>query len=560
MGLALLAATGIGLMGFEPILIRELIDELGRPSPDIERAWWMFFLVAGVWFLSSIANRFRDWLDLHTAPELRKQAQLEVYCWLEGHSTQFFQDHMAGSLSQKVKQVGTAMVSLSEIIFNGFVRVVVAIVIAALVLASAPAYFFYSFLAWLVVFLSLSAWFAKRCTPYFRAFSEEASATTGILVDAVTHMDLIKAHAKKRFERLHLFDALTKEKSASINTRWFLIWMMLVLYSGLLLFQALFIGLSLHAFLAQRMTLGELVMVISLAAILVANVWGLSTQLIQYFEQVGTLESALAQIGKDHGLVESPDARPLVVRQGEITFDGIDYQLADGRWLFRRFKLTIRGHEKVGLVGPSGAGKSTLTRLLRRQFDLHGGRILIDEQDIAGVTLDSLNRAIGEVPQDPALFHRSLRSNIGYPLDHPSDEEIERAMSLAHCEAFIYARPEGLDALVGEGGVKLSGGERQRVALARAFVKNAPILVLDEATSALDSHTEAQIQDAIEKLTNNRTVLVIAHRLSTLTRMDRIVVLKDGQICEQGTHSSLLAANGVYASLWQTQSAHFLTT
>ena len=203
--------------------------------------------MAGVWYLSSIANRLRDWLDLHTAPELRKQAQLEVYCWLEGHATQFFQDHMAGSLSQKVKQVGTAMVSLSEIVFNGFVRVILSIVIAAVVLASAPDYFFYSFMAWLVIFLWLSAWFARRCTPYFRAFSEEASATTGILVDAVSHMDLVRAHAKKPFERLHLFHALSKEKAASINTRWFLLWMMLVLYSGLLFFQALFVGLSVDA-------------------------------------------------------------------------------------------------------------------------------------------------------------------------------------------------------------------------------------------------------------------------------------------------------------------------
>ncbi len=558
MGLALLAAAGIGLMGFEPVLMRELVDELGKTDPSPARAWWLFALVAGVWYLSSIANRLRDWLDLHTAPELRKQAQLEVYCWLEGHATQFFQDHMAGSLSQKVKQVGTAMVSLSEIVFNGFVRVILAIVIAAVVLASAPGYFFYSFLAWLVIFLWLSAWFARRCTPYFRAFSEEASATTGILVDAVSHMDLVRAHAKKPFERLHLFDALTKEKAASINTRWFLLWMMLVLYSALLFFQAFFVGLSVEAFLGQTMTLGELVMVISLAAILVANVWGLSTQLIQYFEQVGTLESALAQIGQAHGLRESDNAQPLVVRQGEIVFQDLDYRLADGRWLFKKFNLKIHAYEKVGLVGPSGAGKSTLTKLLRRQFDLHGGVIRIDGQDIAQATLDSLNLAIGEVPQEPVLFHRSLRDNIGYPLREPDEARVLQAIERAHCAGFIFARSEGLDALVGEGGVKLSGGERQRVALARAFVKDAPILILDEATSALDSATEALIQDALEKLYVNRTVLVIAHRLSTLTRMDRIVVLKDGQICEEGTHAALLAAGGVYAELWQTQSASFL--
>jgi ATP-binding cassette subfamily B protein len=247
-----------------------------------------------------------------------------------------------------------------------------------------------------------------------------------------------------------------------------------------------------------------------------------------------------------------------VVKHGEIVFRDVDYRLADGRWLFKKFNLKIRAQEKVGLVGPSGAGKSTLTKLLRRQFDLGGGMICIDGQDIAQATLDSLNLAIGEVPQEPVLFHRSLRDNIGYPLQHPDEARVLRAIEQAHCAGFIFARAEGLDALVGEGGVKLSGGERQRVALARAFVKDAPVLILDEATSALDSATEALIQDALEKLYENRTVLVIAHRLSTLTRMDRIVVLRDGQICEEGTHAALLAAGGVYAELWQTQSASFL--
>jgi ATP-binding cassette subfamily B protein len=330
------------------------------------------------------------------------------------------------------------------------------------------------------------------------------------------------------------------------------------LYSALLLFQCLFIGLSIDAYLDGAMSLGDVVMAISLAAILVLNVWGLSTQLIQYFEQVGTLESALALISRPHQVTEAPNAKPLVVTQGEIRFEHVDYRLSDGRYLFRDFNLVIHPNEKVGLVGPSGAGKSTLTRLLRRHFDLAGGRILIDGQDIATVTLDSLNQAIADVPQDPALFHRSLKENIAYPLTDATEEQVWEAARLAHCDGFIQSRPEGIDSLVGEGGVKLSGGERQRIALARAFIKNAPILVLDEATSALDSATEALIQDAIDRVCQDRTVVVIAHRLSTLTRMDRIVVIQNGAIREQGTHHALLEMNGLYKELWQRQSTEFV--
>jgi ATP-binding cassette subfamily B protein len=299
-------------------------------------------------------------------------------------------------------------------------------------------------------------------------------------------------------------------------------------------------------------------MVISLAAILVTNVWSLCEQLLGFFEQVGTLGAALAVIARPHEILEAADARPLQLTAGDIRFENVRYAYQDGRILFENLNLHIRAGERVGLVGPSGAGKSTLTRLLRRHYDLSGGRILIDGQDIAQVTLASLNLAIADVPQDPALFHRSLRDNIAYPRPDASDDEVMQAARAAHCEDFMARRQEGLNVIVGERGIRLSGGERQRVALARAFVKNAPLLVLDEATSALDSETEAKIQDAIDHLCQGRTVIAIAHRLSTLSRMDRIVVMDHGQIVEEGTHAQLLARQGHYARLWACQSAGFI--
>ena len=545
-------------MGFEPILMRDLIDALRATPTEPGQVWRLFSLIAFVWFASAACNRLREWVDLHTAPQLRLQAQVEVYHWLDQHAPRFFQDQLAGSLGQKVKQAGTASVALLGIVFDGFIRMVVAILMSFLVLAAAPSYFFWVFLIWLMGFVGLSMWFTQRCVPLFKAFGEEMSASTGVLVDINTHMDVVRGHARRLSERLRVLDSLESEQAASMNTRRFLIWMMLVMYSALLAFQCAFIAMGIDAFLNDQMGVGDVVMVISLAAILVTNVWALSSQLVGFFEQVGILGAALNVIAKPHDIVESPFAKPLEIKGGEIIFEGVNYQYRNGHHLFRDLHLHIRAGERVGLVGPSGAGKSTLTKLIRRYYDIHAGRILIDGQDIASVTIDSLNLAIADVPQDPALFHRSLRENIAYARPDASDEDLWEAARAAHCEPFILNRSEGLEVIVGERGVRLSGGERQRVAIARAFVKNAPILILDEATSALDSETESLIQDAIDQLCKGRTVVAIAHRLSTLARMDRILVMDQGNIVEEGTHQSLLALEGHYASLWQRQSAGFI--
>lgn len=558
LALALFAAGGIGLMGFEPILMRDLIDALRANETEAENIWQLFALIATVWFGSAACNRIREWVDLYTAPELRLQAQVEVYHWLDQHAPRFFQDHLAGSLGQKVKQAGTASVALLSIVFDGFIRMVVAILMSFIVLAAAPSYFFWVFLCWLVGFVGLSMWFTRRCVPLFKAFGEEMSASTGVLVDINTHMDVVRGNAKRLSERLRVLDSLRSERGASMSTRRFLLWMMLVMYTALLAFQCAFIAMGIDAFLKGFMGVGDVVMVISLAAILVTNVWALSGQLVGFFEQVGILGAALAVIAKPHDILEAVDAKPLQVRGGEIRFEKVSYQYRSGDHLFRDLDLHIRAGERIGLVGPSGAGKSTLTKLIRRYYDVSAGQILIDGQDIATVTIDSLNLAIADVPQDPALFHRSLRENIAYAKPEASEACLWEAAKAAHCEAFINNRPEGFDVIVGERGVRLSGGERQRVAIARAFVKDAPILILDEATSALDSETESLIQDAIDRLCKGRTVIAIAHRLSTLARMDRILVMDQGKIVEEGTHAQLLALKGHYASLWQRQSAGFI--
>lgn len=259
-----------------------------------------------------------------------------------------------------------------------------------------------------------------------------------------------------------------------------------------------------------------------------------------------------------HEVPDKKGAKPLVVRTGEVAFKNVDFHFHEEKAVFKNFNLSIRGGEKVALVGPSGAGKSTVTKLILRLFDVKSGAIEIDGQNIAQIQQESLREAIGFVPQEPILFHRTLLENIRYGRRNATDEEVIEAAKKAYCHDFISKLPDTYQTYVGERGVKLSGGERQRVAIARAILKNSPILVLDEATSSLDSGSEVMIQDALAKLMSGKTVIVIAHRLSTIMKMDRIIALDNGRVIEEGTHQGLLRKKGLYASLWQHQAGGFL--
>ena len=550
LALAGLSAAGIGLMSLEPVFIRDLINAMGKPTVDSRYVWTLFGWICAAWFLSSLANRVRDIVELKTSPELRKQTQLMLYRWLAEHSSAYFKDHATGNLSQKIKQSGNAVLVIMDTVLDSFVRLAVGIVIAAVVLSDLPAVIFIGFLIWLIGFLTLSWRLAIKCLPLSKQYAEAASQSAGLLGDIFSNIDLVKSHARHDREESGLERALEVEKQCSHRVRWFLIRMALTLYSGLLLFQSVFIGLGIYGFLNAELNLGEVVMVISLAAILSTNVWGLSQQLQSFYDQLGILQSALAVVFTAHTVVDRPNAPALIVRTGKIEIERINFSYRPERPVFQDFSLTIHAGEKLGLVGTSGAGKSTLIRLVRRQYDIQSGAIYIDGQDISGVTQSSLGRLIGEVPQDPLLFHRTLRENLLYSNPDASEEALWSAISSAHCESIVALAPHGLDTVVGERGLKLSGGERQRIALARAFLKDAPILLLDEATNALDNVTESYVQDSIARLCRNKTVISIAHRLTTLLAMDRIVVLRDGQIVEQGTHLDLLMAKGTYSQLW----------
>jgi ATP-binding cassette subfamily B protein len=309
---------------------------------------------------------------------------------------------------------------------------------------------------------------------------------------------------------------------------------------------------------AGGLSSGDVAFVLSTTINLIYLLWRVGMEFPAVYREIGVCHQALALVQEPHGLVDAPGAVPLVVERGEIVFSDVYFQYHPGQNLFAGKNITIAAGQKVGLVGFSGSGKSTFVNLILRLYDLEGGAILIDGQDIAKATQDSVRAQIALIPQEPVLFHRSLRENIAYGREGASEAEIVAAAVAAHCHDFIMKTEHGYDSMVGERGVKLSGGQRQRIAIARAILKDAPILIFDEATSSLDSVTEAAIQDSLRAMMEKRTTVVIAHRLSTLMSMDRVLVFRDGVIVEDGGHAALLAQGGHYAQLWRMQVGGFL--
>jgi len=303
---------------------------------------------------------------------------------------------------------------------------------------------------------------------------------------------------------------------------------------------------------------GDFTMCVGLALLIINDARNLSRRFLEFFEYVGNIANGIATIVRPHEIIDAPDAKPLHVSQGRIEFRNVQFSYDGEKQVFQNLNVTIAPGQRVGLVGCSGSGKSTFVGLLLRSFDLQGGSILIDGTDISSVSLDSLHEQVSLIPQDPSLFHRSLKENIGYGKPEAGLTEIAAAARMAHADDFIASMTEGYDALVGERGVKLSGGQRQRIAIARVMLRDAPILILDEATSSLDSITEKTIQENLDNAMGRKTVIAVANRLSNIAHLDRILVFDDGRIVEDGSHEDLLAKQGYYFQLWSMQAGGFL--
>jgi ATP-binding cassette subfamily B multidrug efflux pump len=514
--------------------------------------------------LRPVALSTRDFINNQAiAANVANMIRWQNHWHVVRQSWSFFQNDYAGRIANRVLQTGPAMRESLVALITGVWYILVFGANAMFVLASADLWLALPISLWFASYLVLLRVFVPRMRDRSKEVSEARSLLTGRIVDTYTNILTVKLFARAQYEDAYVRDAVdehTQRFYASLRLNTLLGFSLTTLNAMLVTSTgAMAITLWVHG----KVDVGVVAMALPMAWQIISHAGWVALRVTEIFENIGVVQEGMITIARPIGLTDRAGAAELTVTRGEIVFDKVRFGYGRETGLIDGLNLTVKPGERIGIVGRSGAGKSTLVNLLLRFFDLEGGRILIDGQEIARVTQESLRAQISVVTQDTSLLHRSIRENIRYGRTDATEAEIVMAARLAHADEFIadledYRGRRGYDSQVGERGVKLSGGQRQRVAIARVILKNAPILVLDEATSALDSEVEAAIQASLDTLMAGKTVIAIAHRLSTIARMDRLVILDRGRIVEQGTHEELLRAGGHYAALWRRQSGGFI--
>ncbi|WP_334151058.1 ABC transporter ATP-binding protein [Hyphomicrobium sp.] len=498
------------------------------------------------------------------SPAVTTRIRWQTHTHVLGQSLAFFQNDFAGRISTRIMQTGASLRESVVQAVDAIWYMVVHVVGALVIFWEADARLVVPLLVWIALYALVVRLFVPRIQRLSTEASEARSWLTGRVVDSFTNILTVKLFAHAEREQAYAREAMQahlERHQASLRN---LTVMELVLYTlnGALLVSIA--GFALWLWSYDAVSMGAITVALTLSIRIIAMSGWILFTMAGIFENIGVVHEGMQTIARDYEVVDRPGAPRLTVPKGEIRFEDVRFHYGRLKSVLEEVNLTIRPGEKVGIVGRSGAGKSTLVNVLLRFYDIEGGRILIDGQDIAGVTQESLRASIGLVTQDTSLLHRSVMDNILYGRPEAGPAEAVAAAKRAHAHEFILGLEDlngrqGYEAHVGERGVKLSGGQRQRIAIARVLLKNAPILVLDEATSALDSEVEAAIQESLAALMADKTVIAIAHRLSTIAAMDRLIVMDGGRIVEQGSHTELLRKGGLYASLWARQSGGFLT-
>lgn len=545
-----------------PYILHWVIDIFTRYEGDRMAAWEVLKapIIGGLCLVTyvEIASRTMGFSMAKTIPRLQANIRMVMFDHIEHHSPHYFNERFAGSLANKMTDMTTQIETIIHQLFWPIIPAIATCLLGSVFLWFVNPIFTWILLAWTIIHLTVCFKFTRPCDLYEHRHGEARSTLLGKIVDSLTNNFAVNLFYRFNHEKTTVSPFQKEEEETNKAAKQFVEKMRCVL--SFFYFIAVIFGVFgslIYLWTHNQITTGQVVQVFTTMWSLAMILWSVGSSLPVLFQSFGTAKQAYSVMKDPQDLGDKPDAKELKVSSGKIVFDNVSFNYGE-KSLFENKHVQINGGEKVGLVGFTGAGKSTFINLILRFFPLKNGKILIDGQEVANITLESLRTQIALIPQDPVLFHRTLRENISYGKPSATEKEIFHAAKLAHCDEFIRNIPNGYEARVGERGTKLSGGEKQRIAIARAILVNAPILILDEATSSLDSVTERYIQDSLEKLMENRTTVVIAHRLSTLSRMDRILVFDKGRIVEEGTHSSLLNLDGLYAKMWKMQVGGFL--
>ncbi|MBC3208423.1 ABC transporter ATP-binding protein [Pseudomonas sp. SWRI111] len=538
----------------------------GTPNPNFfsDHALELTWMLVVALVLRPIFFGLHDLLVHQTlSPGMTSMIRWQNHSYVLKQSLNFFQNDFAGRIAQRIMQTGNSLRDSAVQAVDALWHVVIYAISSLVLFAEADWRLMIPLLTWIVAYIGALYYFVPRVKDRSVEASDARSKLMGRIVDGYTNIATLKLFAHTNFEQHYAKEAI-EEQTVKAQMAGRVVTSMdvaITAMNGLLIVGTT--ALALWLWTQSLITVGAIALATGLV-IRIVNMSGWIMWVVTgIFENIGMVQDGLRTISQPVSVTDREQAKPLDVARGEVRFEQVDFHYGKQKGIIGDLNLTIKPGEKIGLIGPSGAGKSTLVNLLLRLYDVEGGRILIDGQNIAEVGQESLRARIGMITQDTSLLHRSIRDNLLYGKPDATDAELWDAVHKARADEFIPLLSDaegrtGFDAHVGERGVKLSGGQRQRIAIARVLLKDAPILIMDEATSALDSEVEAAIQESLETLMQGKTVIAIAHRLSTIARMDRLVVLENGKIAESGTHAELLAHRGLYARLWAHQTGGFV--
>lgn len=574
-----------------PYLSKLLIDSVAAAGQEdvFAKTKNAIILLAIFTALPGFVWRLCDYSWTKMTPALKAKITIEAIESIAAHSHNFFQNNFTGAIVNRIKDLTNCTPRIIEITLYSFLKVFLSLFIAFFTVFFVHKFFAFGLLAWGVLFIFIAIKASKKTIAMSGKIADQSSKITGNIADLFGNINNIKFFVNHDLEKDRAQNLCDTYSHLFKQRGFFLMKLQGIQALTFAIYFIFCILLLVWLYEKGQVTLGDFAMIFTINCWMINEMWNMSNEMRHFLEEFGTLKQALKIVNEPIEVKDVENAKTLEIadcNEGEIVFENVGFSYkekipateikpmdwshiglleqphlgANGKTaFFSNQSITIKAGQKVGLVGHSGGGKSTFINLILRAFDLTSGRILINKQDISQVTQDSLRKAIGLIPQDPSLFHRTLFENIAYAKNDATKDEIIAAAKKAHADKFIDELPQGYQSLVGERGIKLSGGQRQRIAIARAFLKNAPILILDEATSQLDSITENLIQQSLEDLLKNKTALIIAHRLATLQFCDRILVFDSGKIVEDGSHLELLASNGVYKKLWDAQVGGFLT-